>query len=201
MTPQTARHLDDLAEITQFARHLAFNDADELTPGEFIAGQFLRRCTQLAEDCSFLIQNGHHLNAAILQRAAEERVALLGYLNQHNQFKEFQDFSMAQEYNNLQHITSEPGTGHPARQAAELRKKEIRHSMGGEPGKPESYWRKPKQREALKSISEWHPNTNLVHIANYEIPSSAVHVRYNDMEPTRFPRRPWLPKSNPMRQP
>ena len=98
MTPQTARHLDGLAEITDFAKQHAFNDADELTLQEFIADQILHRCTQLAEDCSFLIQNGHDLSAAILQRAVEERVALLGYLNKHNQFREFQNFSMAQEY-------------------------------------------------------------------------------------------------------
>ena len=187
MNPQTARHLDELAQIMGFAKQYAFNNADELTPDEFIADQILRRSIQLAEGCYFLIQSGHDLSAAILQRALEERVSLLGYLNQHNQFKEFQDFSMAQECRILQHITSEPGTGQTARQAVEHRKAVIRHSIGEEPTKPQKYWTKPNQREALKSISEGHPYTNIVHIANYEIPSSAVHVRHNDMEPTQVP--------------
>ena len=187
MNQQVAQHLDNLAEITRFASRYAFNSADELTPEQFIADQFLRRCTELAEDSSSLIRNGHDLSAAILQRAAEERVAILGYLNEHNQFKEFQDFSMAQEYQTLQHITSEPRTGQVTRQAAERRKAEIRHSMGGEPGKPANYWKRPTHREALQSISQGHPNTNLVHIANYEIPSSAAHIRHNDNEPTGIP--------------
>ena len=184
MNQQTAHELDNLSEIIRFVKHRAFNHAGEMTPAEFIADQFLRRCTELAEDFSSLIRSGHDLNAAILLRAIAERTAVLAYLHDHNQFKEFQDYSMAHEYQTLQHITSDTKTGHDSRQAAEHRKAEIRRSMGGEPGKPDNYWKQPKHREALQSISQGHPNANLIHITSYEIPSSAIHIRHNDVEPT-----------------
>ncbi len=184
MNQQTTDLLHNLSEITEFARHHAFNHADELTPAEFIADQFLRRCTELAEDFSSLIRHGHDLNAAILQRAIAERLAILRYIHDHNQFKEFQQYSMAREYQALQHITSATHTGYDSRQAAEHRKAQIRYSMGGEPGKPADYWKRPTHREALRSASQGHPNANLIHITSYEIPSSAVHIRHNDVEPT-----------------
>ena len=187
MNQQTADLLHNLSQITEFAKQHAFNDADELTPAEFIADQFLRRCTQLAEDFSTLIQNGHNLNAAVLQRAISERLAILGYIHHHNQFREFQNYSMAHEYQALQHITSEAQTGYDARQAADHRKDEIRRSMGVEPSKPANYWKRPTHQEALRSTSQGHPNANLIHITSYEIPSSAVHIRHNDAEPTGIP--------------
>ena len=184
MNQQTEGLLKNLSKITEFAKQHAFNDAYELTPAEFVSDQFLRRCTHLAEDFSRLIRNGHDLNAAILQRAISERIAILGYLREHNQFKEFQDYSMAREYQALQHITSDEQTGHSARQAAEQRKAEIRRSMGGEPGKSADYWKRPTHRAALQSTSQCHPKANLIHITSYGIPSSAVHIRHNDAEPT-----------------
>ena len=187
MNQQTKGLLINLSDLTESAKQHAFNDAYELTPAEFVADQFLRRCTQLAEDFSRLIHNGHDLNAAILQRAISERLAILAYLREHNQFKEFQDYSMAREYQALQHVTSDEQTGHNARQAAEQLKVEIRRSMGGEPGKPADYWKRPTHRTALQSTSQGHPNANLIHITSYEIPSSAVHIRHNDAEPTGIP--------------
>ena len=187
MNQQTAGLLNNLSEITAFARLHAFNQADELTPAEFIADQFLRRCTELAEDFSSLVRNDHDLNAAILKRAIAERLAILGYIRHHNQFNEFQRYSMAREYQTLQHITSDTQTGHGTRRAAEQRKAEIRHSMGGEPGKPANYWKCPTHREALQTTAQGHPNANLIHITSYEIPSSAVHIRHNDIEPTGIP--------------
>ena len=187
MNQQVEQYLDNLAEITRFARQYAFNDADELTPEQFIADQFLRRSTELAEDISTLIRSGHDLSAAILERAAEERVVILQYLKDHNEFKEFQDYSMAQEYQTLQHITSEPRTPDATRQAVERRKAEIRLCMSGEPGRPAGYWKRPTHREALQSGAQGHPNTNLIQIASHEIPSLAVHVRHNDAEPSGVP--------------
>ena len=184
MNQQTADQLNILAEITEFAKHYAFSDSEELTPAEFIADQFLRRVIELAEDLSHIISNGHHLNATILQRAISERLAILGYLRQHNQFEEFQNYSMANEYLTLQHITSEIRIGSDTRKHAEIRKTEIRRSMNGEPDKPKKYWRRPHYRDALQDVVENHPNANMTRIIGYEIPSSAIHYRHNDMEPT-----------------
>lgn len=187
MNQQTADQLNKLAAITEFAKHYAFSDSEELTPAEFIADQFLRRAIELAEDLSHITHNEHHLNATILQRAISERLAILGYLRRHNQFEEFQNYSMANEYLTLQHITSEIGIGNDTREHAEIRKTEIRRSMNGEPDKPKKYWRKPTYREALQGAGEDHPNTNMTRIIGYEIPSSAIHYRHNDMEPTGIP--------------
>ena len=184
MDQQIADLLNKLSEITEFARQHAFNHADGLTPAEFVADQFLRRCTGLAEDFSSLIRNGHDLNAAILQRAITERVAILEYVHHHNEFKEFQNYSMAREYQVLQHITSDTQIDHHSRQVAEERKAEIRCSMRAEPGKPADYWKRPTHREALQSTSQGHPNTSLMHIMSYEIPSSATHIRHNDDDTT-----------------
>lgn len=186
MDRQTEDILRDLYEITEFTKQHAFNDTDQLTPAGYIADQFLRRSTQLAEDFALLVHAGHELNAAILLRVISERLNILAYLHEHDQFKAFQDYSMAWEYQTLQHMTSDEQTTGYARQAAEERKAEIRRSMRGEPSKPADYWTTPSNREALKSVSEGHPNSNLAHIINYEIPSSAVHPRHNDAEPTRL---------------
>lgn len=43
---------------------------------------------------------------------------------------------------------------------------------------------KPSQRDATQRTSEGHPNAGLAHIVGDENPSSAVHIRYNDADPT-----------------
>ena len=184
MNKQIAGQLKHLSELTEFAKQHAFNNADEMTAKDFIADQFLRRSTEMADDFALLIDKGHELNASIIRRAMVERLTILEYLEIKNEFKEFEQHSMASEYQALQHITSEPRMGEDSRHKAEHRKKEIRQQMGGEPRKPGTYWHSPKNREALEAISHGHPNTNVTQITSYQIPSSAIHVRHNDAEPT-----------------
>lgn len=188
MNTQTARHLGGLAQLTAFARAQAFNDADHTSPAQFIADQLLRRCADLADDFIFLVERGHDLNASILQRSISERVFLLRYLRDKDQFMEFQHYSMAQEYRSLQRFTSQPQLGPDSKSTAQNRMKEIRDEMQGEPDKPASYWKYPKSKETITDAAEGHHNAPLLHINTYEMPSSAVHARHNDHEPTGIPR-------------
>ena len=180
MNEETTLYLQYLITVTEFAKNHADNEPNELTTDKFIAAQFLRRAIKLAEDFTHLMKEDHELSAAMLQRAITERVKILGYLHEKDQFKQFQDYSLATEYLTLQHITSEANMPRQTKQAAQQRKKAIRLAMGGEPQKPETYWTKPRGKQA------WGGNHNATptHLISQEIPSSAVHPRHNDDEPT-----------------
>lgn len=178
------KYLFDLAGIIHFAKNYAFNQACELTPAEYIADQFLRRSIDLAEEFESIVEKGHYLNASILQRAISERAAILRYLHEHDQFDEFQKYSMACEYQTLQHVTSDKQIPHVFRQSVEQRKAQIRQEMGHEPSNPRKYWKAPTYRESLYGDEKGRPNETFAHVSSYEIPSSSLHVRHNDAEPT-----------------
>ena len=177
-------HLDILQEITSFAESHALNDNDELTPAQFTADQFLRRCITLSKDFTMIMRLGHEPNAAILLRAITERALILKYIRHHDQFLAFQKYSFAREYENLQRVTSDPNIEAGSRQMCEQRKQEIRARMGGEPNKPSTYWQKPTIKRAMANAIKAHTVTNLFFVTAYDFPSSSIHVRHNDAEPT-----------------